>query len=331
MLPKVSMDQYEVMSQVYQAQNAVGIARQANAERYAPTTFAKAQQLWMEAQQFQRDKAEWKRAVQTAREAIQTAEDARLIAERRNQEEQLQAAQAQASQSDQASLQARMQADRDVQRAREEADAAERVKLQAQTDAERARAEAAAARAQAESERIARQRMEAEVARTNAVFEAQKLQDRLIAEKAATRTRLLRELNDVLTSRDTPRGLIVTVPNAAFSGSVLRGPAADQVARISRMVAMNPGLRVEVQGHCESTATEWLSRTRAEDVRDALLRAGLPSNLVVARGMGNSVPIVSNASALGREQNRRVEIIIYGDPIGDQAAWDRMYTLRFRR
>src|SRR5713101_7928502 len=92
--PKVSMDQYEALSQLYQAQNAIGIARAANAEQYAPNTFAKAQQLADEAQRLQQSKAPASQVIQNAREAAQTAEDARVMAERRRQEEKLTSAQA---------------------------------------------------------------------------------------------------------------------------------------------------------------------------------------------------------------------------------------------
>src|SRR5262249_39115702 len=86
--PKVSMDQYEALSQLYQAQNAIGIARSVNAEHYAPNTMAKAEQLLAEAQRLQQTgKSNSSQVIQNAREAAQTAEDARVLAERRRQDE----------------------------------------------------------------------------------------------------------------------------------------------------------------------------------------------------------------------------------------------------
>ena len=86
-VPKVSMDRYEAMLELYEAQNATGIARAANAEQYAPQTFEKAQDLLAEAQRLEDSKAASSLVVQAAREAAQTAEDARVIAEKRRQEE----------------------------------------------------------------------------------------------------------------------------------------------------------------------------------------------------------------------------------------------------
>jgi hypothetical protein len=81
--PKVSMDRYEALLELYEAQNAAGIARAANAEQYAPQTFQKAQDLLANAQRLQDSKAASSLIVQAAREAAQTAEDARVIAEKR--------------------------------------------------------------------------------------------------------------------------------------------------------------------------------------------------------------------------------------------------------
>jgi len=118
--PKVSMHKYEELLELYQAQNAVGIARAGYAEDYAPNTFAKAQQLLTEAQQLERSKADSKRVVQIAREAAEAAEDARVIAERRQQDEKLVKAQAEASRAQQA----RVQAEAEAQQAKIEAEAA---------------------------------------------------------------------------------------------------------------------------------------------------------------------------------------------------------------
>ncbi|PYT12057.1 MAG: hypothetical protein DMG59_24645 [Acidobacteria bacterium] len=137
--PKVSMHKYEELLELYQAQNAVGIARAGYAEDYAPNTFAKAQQLLTEAQQLERSKADSKRVVQIAREAAEAAEDARVIAERRQQDEKLVKAQAEASRAQQA-------------------------RVQAEAEAHQAKIEAEAARARADAERAARQRAEAEAA-----------------------------------------------------------------------------------------------------------------------------------------------------------------------
>jgi outer membrane protein OmpA-like peptidoglycan-associated protein len=308
--PKVSMDQYEAMSELYQAQNALGIARSAGAEQYAPNTYAKAQQLVQEAQRLQEMKAGTSLVVQNAREAAQTAEDARVITDRRKQEEKL-------------------------TRAQTDASAAQEAKERAEAEAIRAKGDAESARAQIETERAARQQAETEAAAARARAEKaaapappvaprpeQGQADRL---KSQLRMQMLEQLNGAVSTRDTPRGLLATIPDTGFSGSALQGKFAIQVARIASIVAAHPGLRVEVDGNTDSAGTEALASSRAEAVRDVLLRNGLSSSTVSARGLGATRPVSSN-----RQENRRVEIVISGDPIGNLPFWDRAYTLSLR-
>ena len=151
-----------------------------------------------------------------------------------------------------------------------------------------------------------------------------------VAQNTELRIRLLERLNGVLATRDTPHGLVVTVPNAAFSGALLRGTVSQQVTLIAAIVAAHPGLEIEVVGHTDSAATEPLSWRRAEAVRRVILDYGLAPNAVAARGLGNMRPLDSNATAAGREQNPRTEIVISGDPIGKLPTWDRAYTLTMR-
>ncbi len=150
------------------------------------------------------------------------------------------------------------------------------------------------------------------------------------AAKTALRMRLLRQLDGWLATRDTPRGLVATVGDVDFSGPVLRGMAVNRVARIAAIVAAYPELRVRVDGHADCTVAEAVSRRRAEDVRSVLVGNGLPADAVAARGFGNTRLLASNASATGRRENRRVEIVISGDPIGALPTWDRTYTLAQR-
>jgi outer membrane protein OmpA-like peptidoglycan-associated protein len=320
--PKVSMSEYEALTELYQAENAVGIARVASAEQYAPNTFAKAQQLLAEARRLQGIKAGTSLVVQSAREAAQTAEDARVISERRQQEENLTKARSDVSQAQQAKL----QADAESLRAKGQADAARE-----QAEAERAARQRAEANAAAAEDRAARAEAEAQANRTRAAVKSAKpLQDPAALQKSEFRMRLLEQLNGVLITRDTPRGLIVTIPDAEFNGPELRGVATGQIARVASIVAVHPGLRVEVEGNTDSAATEALSLRRAEAVRGVVLGGGLPTSAVTARGLGNTRPLTSNASAAGRVENRRVEIVISGDPIGSMPFWDHSYTLSLR-
>ena len=119
---------------------------------------------------------------------------------------------------------------------------------------------------------------------------------------------LLERLNGVLATRDTPRGLVVTVTDGGFSGAALRPAAASEVARLSVILASQPGLRIAVEGHTDGAATEDLSFRRAASVRSVLLASGFRGSEVSSHGLGNSRPIVSNATEAGRVENRRVEI-----------------------
>jgi outer membrane protein OmpA-like peptidoglycan-associated protein len=320
--PKVSMSEYEALTELYQAENAVGIARAAEAEQYAPNTFAKAQQLLEEARRLQGSRAGKSLVVQNAREAAQTAEDARVIAERRQQDEKLTRAQADVSMAQQAKL----QADAEALRAQSQADAARE-----QAEAERAARQRAEAAKAAAEDRAVRAEAEAQATRARVVVQSSKpLQNPVDVQKTGFRMRLLEQLNGVAITRDTPRGLVVTIPDAEFNGQDLRGVATGQIARVAAIVAAHPGLRVEVEGNTDSAASDGLSWKRAEAVRGVVLGGGLPANAVTARGLGNTRPLTSNASAAGRVENRRVEIVISGDPIGVMPFWDKSYTLSVR-
>jgi outer membrane protein OmpA-like peptidoglycan-associated protein len=311
--PKVSMREYEALLELYQAQNALGIARAAEADKYASDTLAKAQREFLEAQRLQASKGDTGRIVQHAREAAQTADDARVIAGRRKQANQLAAAQGEA-------LQARQAAE------------------QAEASAAQARAEADAARAQIESERAAREQAEAEA--STARQQADRLQAAEIPppptappgsgspeSQRALRNQLLERLNDALPARDTPRGLVVTVKDVDFSDLKLRDSAAERLARVARILASQPGLHVAVEGHTDTADTEGKSEERAAAVRNILVSGGLPGKFVSSQGYGNSRPVASVVTVSGRIENRRVEVVISGDPIGTLPVWERTYSL----
>ena len=317
--PKVSMDRYEALLDLYQAQNAIGIARVARADQYAPNTFGKAEQLLAEAQRLDQIKGNSRLVVQSAREASQTAEDARAIAERREQDEKVARAQADVS----TAQQAKAQADAETMRARSEADAA-----RAQADSERIAREHAEADAAAARARAAQAENEAAASRTrSAVQSNHQFQERTELLKSGMRMHLLEQLNGVEITRDTPRGLVVTVPDASFDGPQLKGTSTEQVARLGRILANQPGLRLQVEGYTDSGNSEALSARRAEAVQGVLLGAGVPANMVSARGLGDSRPLTSNATASGRVENRRVEIVVSGAALGSLPYWDHSYSL----
>ena len=79
-------------------------------------------------------------------------------------------------------------------------------------------------------------------------------------------------------------------------------------------------LKLDVEGHTDSVGTDEynqkLSEERGEAVRSYLTGQGMAGPSVTAKGFGESQPIASNDTAKGRQQNRRVEIVISGEVIG---------------
>jgi len=320
--PKVSQGEYETLVEVYQAQNAVQIARAMGADQLAGETFDKADQLLRKAQGLQAAKADKSQVITAAREAAQTAEDARTIATKRKQEGDLASARAQVAQE-------------------------QELRMKAEAEAQRAQSQASAARAQLDSERVARQQADAQ-----AVAAADRVQQQppvyaappSTPEYSATttppappartddgkrelRVNLYRQLSGAMPSRDTPTGLVVTATDAEFHGTALDSAVAAHVAQVAEAVAACPGLRVEVDGFSDTSAGDRQANDRAMAVRDALLRGGLPASLVVARGLGSSKPLGPNRTAQDRTQNRRVEIVISGDVIGSVPYWDKTYSV----
>ena len=143
--------------------------------------------------------------------------------------------------------------------------------------------------------------------------------------------RLLEQLNGVLSTRDTPRGLVVTVADSDFRGTELRETAAAQVSRLAAVLASSPRLSVDVEGYTDSAATNANSWSRARAVQRILVNQGLAAGRVSAHGLGDERPLVSNSSPARREENRRVEIVISGEAIGTLPYWDRTYSLLPRR
>jgi flagellar motor protein MotB len=328
--PKVSAGEYDAILELYQAQTAVGLAGAAGAQQYAQDTYAKAQQLLATAQEWRNKKGESRRVVEYAREAAQTAEDARVIAQQRQQQEQLQAATARAQE-------AEAQARAEIASAQVAKQQAELVMQQAEQAAQQARADAESAQQAAEAERQARAEADAEAAKQQ---EAAQTQARLNAARSqnpppssaqatALRIKIFEELNSGMAVRDTPRGLVVTIPDSDFNGQSLR--SRDQVARIAALVARYPGLQISCEGHMGAEHSQAASRQRAEAVRNALVASGAPAARISVTGYGNTRPLGPETTAEGRAQNSRVEIVISGDPIGTTPYWDRTYSLSGRR
>jgi outer membrane protein OmpA-like peptidoglycan-associated protein len=146
------------------------------------------------------------------------------------------------------------------------------------------------------------------------------------------RARLLNQLNQVLETKDSARGLIVSMPDVLFDTAqyTLKSVARERLARIAGIVLAYPDLKLEVEGHTDSIGSDEynqvLSEKRAASVRDYLLQSGVSLNAVLTRGLGKSDPIADNSTAAGRKLNRRVEMIVSGDVIGTKIGGDEAST-----
>ncbi len=377
----------KVPLELYEARNAVQIARASGADRYAAETFEKAQASLTQAETYQDRKAGKKPVTMHARQAVQTAEDARAIAVVRQNEEALanerqtaadrqqrteeeraaaqSAADRTAREAEAARVEAQSQADRvrrdneaqtarlkeesaaraaaaraEVARLKQESDAralaaqGEVARLKQDSDAQAAAARAEVARLQQESDARSAAAT-AEVARLKQENEAQAAAARAEAERAASaraqaetekaelRTQLLQQFNTILETRDSARGLIVNMSDVLFDTGkyALRPAAREKLAKVAGVISGHPGLMLQVEGHTDNVGTDEynqnLSEQRGAAVRDYLAEQGIPSSSLSTRGYGESKPVVSNDTAAGRQQNRRVELVVSGDIIGE--------------
>jgi outer membrane protein OmpA-like peptidoglycan-associated protein len=153
---------------------------------------------------------------------------------------------------------------------------------------------------------------------------ATKQKAQLEAEKAELRTQLLKQFNLILQTRDTARGLIVNMSDVLFDTGKfsLRPAAREKLAKVAGLVAGHPGLRLDVEGHTDSIGSDdynqQLSEHRGESVREYLTGQGMAASSVTSKGFGKTQPVASNDTASGRQQNRRVELVISGEVIGTQ-------------
>jgi outer membrane protein OmpA-like peptidoglycan-associated protein len=350
-LKPVRLDK-NVPLELYEARNAVQIARWTGADRYASDTFAKATQGLAKAEGYQTRKAGSKPTVTVAREAIQMAEDARIITIKKMQEETLanerqagaerelraEAGQRSAAASQLLAEGQRAAAQSETDRVKRDAEAA---RAAAQSEADRVKRETDAQKADARSdiERAGREKVEAEAARAAAVLaqlaaqaetdkarlavgEAEQLRMKAEAEKAELRAQLLRQFSLVLETRDTARGLIVNMSDVLFDTAKysLRPGAREKLAKVAGIISGHPGLKLEVEGHTDNVGgddyNQKLSEQRGGAVRDYLTQQGIPSNSVTTEGFGKTKPVASNDTSAGRQQNRRVELVVSGEIIG---------------
>ncbi|HEX4485544.1 MAG TPA: OmpA family protein [Terriglobales bacterium] len=317
-----------------EARNAVAIAKAAGADNYAADSLKKAQEMLDRAEDYLRRKQGRTPIGTASRGATQMAEDARVLTLRRKEDERIAAekqamrdkqekAEAEARASADAESRAKAQSEEDARR-RAQAEADSKAAEAAQAEAQRTQAAAEAAKASADAARVA---AEADQAKAQAEAERQKqAAEEAIRQKEAMRTRLLNQLNQVLETKDTDRGLVVSMPDVLFdSGQYTLKPAArERLARISGIVLAYPDLRLAIEGHTDSIGSDEmnqrLSEKRAATVRDYLVNNAVPINNVTASGFGKTRPIADNKTAAGRKLNRRVEMVVSGDVIGNVVA-----------
>ena len=343
--------------ELYEARNAVQIARWTGASQYAAATFKKAVDGLANAEGSLNRKDGRKPIATLARESVQMAEDSRIITVKKIEEEQLANERKAGVEREARAESGRAAAQSETERIAREAEGA---RIAAQTEAERIRREhdAQTAAAQAESDRLkaesdarvlaaqvetTRVTRENETQMANARADAIRLKlendaqraaaqadlDRAAGEKAQAeadkaqlRAQLLAQFNAILQTRDTARGLIVNMSDVLFDTAKfsLRPAAREKLARVAGILSGHPSLRLQVEGYTDSVGgddyNQQLSEHRAGSVRDYLTQAGIAPDSVTAKGFGKTQPVSSNNTSAGRQQNRRVELVISGEIIG---------------
>ena len=334
----------------FEARNALRIAQSEGAEQYATDSYRHAVKLMDQADGYATEKnTPKKQLIAVSREAVQTAEDARAIAVKKMDEVRL-ANERQASSDAQVRTQA--QAD-DAMRQKEQAelDTAKAQTATAQAESDMARAQAAKAQADSDASRARTDASDAQAAAAKAKSDmadsqassatalsaaqadadqsradkltAQQAAQQAEADKAAMRTRLSAQLNSILQTRDSARGLIVSMSDVLFDTGKysLKPGAREKLAKVAGILLAYPGLNIEVGGYTDNVGgdamNQTLSENRAGSVRDYLVQQGVSTSSVSSRGFGNALPVASNESSAGRQQNRRVELLVSGEAIGN--------------
>jgi outer membrane protein OmpA-like peptidoglycan-associated protein len=320
----------------FEARNALRIAQSEGAEQYASDSYQRSVQLMDKADGYASNKhIDKKPLIAVSREAVQTAEDARAIAVKKMDDVRL-ANERQDSANAQAKAQGQADdANRQKEQALYDTAKAQTAKAQAESDAANARndaADAQAATAKAQSDLAANQTSSATAI---SAAQADADQSRLAAQqaqlnvqqaetdKAALRAKLSEQLNSILQTRDSARGLIVSMSDVLFDTGKysLKPGAREKLAKVAGILLAYPGLNIEVGGYTDNVGGDALNQTlsenRAGSVRDYLVQQGVASNSVSARGFGNRLPVASNDNSAGRQQNRRVELLVSGEAIGN--------------
>jgi outer membrane protein OmpA-like peptidoglycan-associated protein len=261
------------------------------------------------------------RAEQTAREQAE-ADTAAEAAKRREAERAAEAARREAELEIEA---LRKQAELEKDAIRRQAEMDRLNELNAKLAAERELATAQAAERDRAAADASRQAAEADAARQAAEARERQAQDTVAQaerERLELREQLRQQLNEILETRETARGLIVNLSDVLFDldSANLKPGAREKLARVAGILLSHKALQVQVEGHTDSTGStdynQRLSERRASSVREYLVGQGIAPTAVGTAGFGESQPVVSNDTSAGRQQNRRVEVVISGELIG---------------
>jgi outer membrane protein OmpA-like peptidoglycan-associated protein len=327
----------------FEARNALRIAQSEGAETYASDSYQHASRLMdqVDADATSRH-TDRKAMIGVAREVVQTAEDARAITVKQIEQERLENERQAAAdtlsntqaQADDATRK-KEQAESDQARAERATSRAQAATAQAESDSARAQADAARAQADANQAKSDMANNQASSASALSAAQADADQSRLAAQqaqasaqeadadKAAMRVRLSEQLNKILQTRDSARGLIVSMSDVLFDTGKysLKPGAREKLAKVAGILLAYPGLNIEVGGYTDNVGgdqmNQTLSENRAGSVRDYLVQQGVGTGSVSAKGFGNSLAVASNDNASGRQQNRRVELLVSGEAIGN--------------
>lgn len=319
----LSLDLKNVPLSVYEARNAVDIARSRGAGKDAPEVFTKAEASLQMTENALAAKKNKKDIESLARQTVQFAEDSRALAAQRQEAARILAEREAAA--------AEAKAKAEAKAAAEAAEARRKADEQAQLQAEVAAAKEAQMKAEAEAA-AAKAKMEADAA----AAQAKAKQDALSAQEAAAkaeaqrakaaaealRAQLLDQLNRVLATKDTPRGLVVTMADVLFDTGkyTIKQTTREALSRLAGIILAHPGLNLTIEGYTDNTGSEdfnqKLSQQRAVAVQSYLVEQGLAPSSISALGLGESNPVADNNTAAGRAKNRRVEIIVSGEAIG---------------
>ena len=322
----------------FEARNAVRIAKSAGAETYASASYENAVHQMKQADDMATSRhMDKKSLIAESREVVQTADDAREIAvktidaDRVNSDKDAAAAQvADANAKSDADMRARKDAEAasaNADRKRADADAAalaaQQKQQDAQAEADQNRVAAEDANKAAADAQQGQKDAEAESDRNRAAAASsdQQLQQ-AVKDREELRAKLLQQFNAILVTRDTARGLVVSMSDVLFDTGkyTLRPLAREKLAKISGIVLAYPDLKLAIEGNTDSVGSDEMNQTlseqRAAAVRDYLAKENIPMTSMTSQGFGKTQPVASNDTAEGRQQNRRVEMVVSGDVIG---------------